>query len=743
MQSRLQGTRGELRFLQSQLSTIRAALHLSRTPERVPTWGDPAVRISPSPDISEDAEVTSRLIGWLFEKAFPLDVYDGLCFHVATADPFAKSPTGFDDSSTYVDVRQEPRGTYVFPLLASTVGEEEAIRLLQAAPHEVRQWFGDTTERDLRLMSGHIGSGKTTFVKHEVLKCINGDHDTDKSTLFFLFDCNPFLGPEVARELDLGHARPAKWWEAWFAEKLMSKAIIDFVSGTEGDTSKLVQYLYSRFSVQPPPKQGLLSALIHQLARNDPGALVVAGIEYVRRRHSNAGVPLIVIDNSDQGSTPCQLGALYLLEEVSRTAHIKALLPVRDRSWLALKHRRLPFYDGIVKRTFFLPPPKLDVIFKNRLSKLSNTPSAFGNSRKEIVRALEAMGNVSIHSNRSIVSVRGDLRDLLVAAVESLLSKDVTDFLYNYSNGNVRRALILLANFFQWGGLAEEDIIIHFLSRSRAREYGPGRVRRIPVDRVIRRLLMEGMNAKGQLQPGGPVNIFEDHHHSGYHRFFVRWHILDAARRAMPEGLSDRDMTGLARLCAIEGENSAAKQDDRTAIYQSIDFLLSTYLLESTGGLPQAAPTLKDGHRIVISLLGAYYLDHLSRNLSYLSSIRYATPILQPWSNAWEDPVRHNPEIWQRSSNIEFVVNLANLEIRLFNFLRGKGVDMPILTAGLAQSVYDDSRNAEFMRRANNMYGSVAEGVLSDYDEICESLLQKTGEIVSLRSARGGQSGLQ
>ena len=295
--------------------------------------------------------------------------------------------------------------------------------------------FAEGLSRRPILLLGDVGVGKTAFIRNLLL--VEGDELIDNS-LFLYID----LGSKATLGQDLGSF-------------IMSELKIQLLQlhNVDIESNSFIRGAYNldikRF------RDGVYGPL----RKEDPTEYRKKEIEYLEklvsdeRKHTRMSIEhiakarrkqvIIVIDNADQRSDDIQQQAFLSAQEIAE--HWQATVFIALRIETFYRSQRLGTLSGYHPKAFTIAPPRIDTVIEKRL----NFALLLTNGDIPV----QALGdNIGINLERLDSIIRVFLQSIKE-------NRDIVEFLDNIAGGNVRLALDLVRGFFGSGHVNTDKII--------------------------------------------------------------------------------------------------------------------------------------------------------------------------------------------------------------------------------------------------------------------------------------------
>lgn len=613
-----------------------------------------------------DKDVINQIIGKVIDLVFPVYDFNNIIFHRYSSEKDKMLPENFDDSSFYIEELINVKGSALNYYFRK---KDELLRLVEnkfVKDSELLSWFNISNGKanETRILSGAVGSGKTTFLKHIMCKYSKDKAHDSTRLLFLYFDCNPFIFDEISRRR-LNGERLDTNWQYWMVHHFFTKIITKILLSQDGNLTEFYNSLKTFYATAAAAHDSeKLSAFFMDFIKEDPESALLAIIDYLRNNERIPGIPIIIIDNLDPFLAYPQIAAFRLLNQVSSLATIKSLLVIRHDSFLRV-HKALPYNAAMLVKSYILTPCNYKAFCKKRLESIKDGNfdlSVFENNEivslidKELDKDLvmENLGDIS-------VAIQGTLRQNLSDLVTCILSKETQDFLFGITSGNLRSTGILLSNLFYNDVRNQLDFVERFLLKN------PDEFKSHLINRLI---LTQNKgyfvsNKESIEKPEYPINIFQSFNcESNCSNNIINILFHTSINNDGIDTISKSDIDTLAPICKFYKDNP-----DKTysCIYSNLDLLLRKNLLCSNGGEFSAKEAFDNDKKLHVTYAGNYYSKHLSSDMNYLSATRYDTFLPDTFHIYWENPTKKTPLLWQIASNTQFLIYLMLSEIRILD----------------------------------------------------------------------------
>ena len=448
--------------------------------------------------------------------------------------------------------------------------------------------LADSLSRRPILLIGDVGVGKTAFWRNLVL-VDSADLTNNSIVLYIDFashatlvdDLRAFLIEEITRQLrekyDIDLA------DRNFIRGVYNLDVKRFKTGLYSDLRESEPELYRRKEIEH------LASLV---ARTD---------EHLRRslEHIVKGrrkQVIIFIDNTDQRSEKVQQEAFLISQEIAENWLTTVFIALRPATFH--ESQRTGTLSGYHPKAFTISPPRIDLVLERRLTFALKL----------------ARGEVPISALGEHVAVNlSSLETVLKVFLRSLdRNRSLVEAIDNIAAGNVRRALDLVRDFFGSGHVDTWKILE--IERDGG-EYV------IPLHEFLRAVI-HGENEFYDPSRSPIANLFDVNHLDGKEHFLVPC------------------------LLALLVDPQASKMNDgfvETAwIYErlqrygfavsQVELVLSnayrSVLLET--GARRSISSEELPNTIRVTPVGAYHLQRLSRQFTYVDAMIVDTRILDP-----------------------------------------------------------------------------------------------------------------
>ena len=436
------------------------------------------------------------------------------------------------------------------------------------------------------LLIGDVGVGKTTFIKH----LLYIESESFKQTAIPLYldlgrkgtltsDLKSFLLEDIEREL-----------QETYNVDIHSDSHVRAAYGK--DLGRFQHGIYGRLrSTKPKEYQDREIEFLSKFLTNREEHLRLS-LEYLSRKSSRQVV--IFLDNTDQRNDRDQEDAFLIAQEISETWRALVFLPLRPETFHASRKRGA--LTGYHTRAFAVAPPRIDKVLQKRL--------AFG---LKITR-----GEIPLSNLPSGITVRLEgLQTLMQCFMYSVeRSAELVECIDNIGGGNVRLSLELVRQFFGSGHVDTEKIINTF----RYDDYI------VPLHEFLRAIIY-GDTVHFSPDRSPVANLFDVSTPDQKEHFLLPC-ILGFI--SAPGGhLSDEGFVkSRAVYDAFQAVGFTPEQIDSAMVRAHRKNLLET----SARMAP--APGMVEPDSVRVTSVGAYHINVLAKQFTYMDAMIVDTPIL-------------------------------------------------------------------------------------------------------------------
>lgn len=300
-----------------------------------------------------------------------------------------------------------------------------------------------TKRHDFVVIVGTKGAGKTTFItrffgrvlpRNLANQCIScrinlADSTGDSSSIIDWLDEHLLDSLEDA----IFGEEPPEF------EELEGMFFDEYKRLSRGPWNRLYQTDKIQFQIK-------FGETIEDKRRNRPNEYIKGLVRHVVK--SRKKIPVIIFDNADHFDISFQEKVYQYARSIYENAICLIILPITDRtSWQLSKHGALQSFDH---EALFLPTPPTDEIIRRRIDFLQ--------SRTQDAERLRPDDRYFV--NRGITLSIKDLTAFTHSLQKVFLeTADVSRWIGNLANSDVRRSLRLARQFMTSGHLAVEDLL--------------------------------------------------------------------------------------------------------------------------------------------------------------------------------------------------------------------------------------------------------------------------------------------
>lgn len=437
------------------------------------------------------------------------------------------------------------------------------------------------------LLIGDVGAGKSTFINHlikveapEIFKdCITLKIDLG-SSIVLSRDIRDAILDEIIRLLLEEYSIDI--FEHDFVHGIYHKEFSRYKKGIhkeyfERGHEKAIDLTISFFEERQKNKNEHIKSALYHLAKGRKKQIV------------------IFIDNCDQRDYDTQQMAFLISQEIADNWQpVTVFVSLRPETFHnSIKEGAL---SGYHPKAFTIAPPRLDNVIEKRLEfarKITNG---------EIPLA-KFEGSVGLN-----LSTLGELIEVLIYSFEN--NYDLYTFIDNICNGNIRLGIDIVKNFLGSGHVNTQKIVDIYKKQGRYT---------IPLHEFIRAVIY-GNNKHFDPESSYIVNLFDINYEDKKEHFLVL--ILLSILNSKVTSGKDKGFAETVQVSNhLQGLNFTIDQVDK-----SINEAISKKLIE-TSGRGTAISTDKLPSSLRITTTGAYHLNYLCSQFTYIDAIIVDTPV--------------------------------------------------------------------------------------------------------------------
>ena len=448
--------------------------------------------------------------------------------------------------------------------------------------------FVDSLSRRPILLIGDVGVGKTVFWRHLML-VKSEDLASNSIVLYIDFaakatlatDLRVFLIEEIT-------CRLREEYDIDIAERNFIRGVYNL------DVERFKTGLYADLR-ESEPEQYRLREIEHL------ETLVSRADEHLRRslEHIVKGRKkqvVIFIDNTDQRSEQIQQEAFLISQEISENWPTTVFVALRPTTFH--KSQRTGTLSGYHPKAFTISPPRIDLVLKKRLT------FALKLTRGEV--PISVLGeHIAVNLSKLEAVLKVFLRSLE-------RNRALLEAIDNIASGNVRRALDLVKDFFGSGHVDTGKIL------DIEETYG---------DYVIPLHEFERAVIHGETEHYDPsrspvANLFDVNHSNSKEHFLLPF-LLALLVGPSASGTNDGFVETAWLYDRLQGQGFTVSQINIMLSKADRSLLLET---EARGSVDseEVPNTMR------ITPVGAYHLQRLARDFTYVDAIIVDTTILDP-----------------------------------------------------------------------------------------------------------------
>ena len=285
------------------------------------------------------------------------------------------------------------------------------------------------------LLLGDVGVGKTAFIRNLLL--VEGDELIDDS-LFLYID----LGSNVALGQDLG---------SFIMSKIKAQLLNDY--NVDIGSNSFIRGVYNL------DIERFRDGIYGPLREEDPTTYRIKEIEHLeklvsdRQEHTRRSIEhiakarmkqvIIVVDNADQRTGDIQQQAFLAAQELAENWQATVFIALRIETFY--RSQRRGTLSGYHPKAFTIAPPRIDTVIKKRLD----------------FALLLTSGDISVQTLGGDIGINLERLDSIIRVFLQSLeeNRDLVEFLDNIAGGNVRLSLDLVRGFFGSGHVDVDKII--------------------------------------------------------------------------------------------------------------------------------------------------------------------------------------------------------------------------------------------------------------------------------------------
>ena len=450
-----------------------------------------------------------------------------------------------------------------------------------------------STRRVAYILTGGVGSGKTTFLKR--FAHIVDREFVERYTVWIHVDFLP-IGDvdDTAMEQELRkyvYARIREGVLADFSEELVANGdMIRELFGPEIQEARLTLL----FSVEEssPEWVGRVNQIVHDLFTDDE-QFVLAALRHLRTKRGRRIA--IALDNTDQLGETFQQKVFLLAQKLSAEHSALCVVTLREEKFFAAYRRGI--FDAFGDRRFHIGSPDLRIVLKKRLE--------YGITKFVALQRADDGSGLSEEDFKRIVLL---LRVMLSSTVGRY--SNIVRMLASVSNGDMRHSLDMFREFLSSGNTNVDKIIDKV-----EREGGYT----VPFHEFAKSAIL-GSRKYYRSNTSHIVNVFKQSDALGASH-------LTAARvlrrLAAAVGAASAHAEGFVALSTLlrEYRQSFGFAED---FMQWAGELLRRKLIESE---PPRVADVATADALRITAAGAYYWQYLIRAFAYVDLMLVDTPI--------------------------------------------------------------------------------------------------------------------
>ncbi len=501
----------------------------------------------------------------------------------------------------------------------------------------------ENTEYETYFLIGNLGSGKTTYVKHNIIKYLNNN----KAILIYMDFRDK---TENLMRTYSGLTDDRKWNFTIMFSIEIYKHIIDILGDLDEysppGTSNKMRFLSNleervKYAFRSYNKEKSMIFNVIEMAKENPVDLLKHIIKSILDISDNYNI-IIVLDNlDDSSSVELHAAACDLMRDVCSREYdmsVKSIVPFRPYTWKAMleEYGGLNNFGATFKEcTFIIEPIDLIAIVKKRLKKLRESGIYLPKEDIEFIANLEK-GNVDFISRDKLEPKNIKYIKRFEENIFKILDNENLNTVLKLSNFNLRIAAKVLKNFFSNPNIyyRNNQLIKIFNKKINLTDY------------EFKRLLFFSMMENDEI-----INIFEPIDESCSKQCLCQIKLL--------KFLYKNDSIKINNLLNLFDGCSSCN-----IIKNYINNMLYNEYIFSSTGHKKIEDLLGHDGKIFLSVSGKYLIEELLYNQEYISVMKYYTKLPSDWIKPifWESPYRSVPLPWKLCSNLQFIYFIYKLE---------------------------------------------------------------------------------
>lgn len=516
--------------------------------------------------------------------------------------------------SNYATVSKEilrTRYENLFDTTSQSISIQSAVDKKGISP-EFKNISAHSISRRPILLIGDVGVGKSTFINH-LIKIDAPDIFQDCITLKI------DLGSKIVLSLDIRKAILDEIIRILLTEYNIDIYEHDFVHGIYNiDFNRFKKGIYKEYFDKKSDKALELEVEFFQDKQKNISEHIKASLFHLAKGRKKQIV--IFIDNCDQRDYETQQLAFLISQEIAENWQpVTVFISLRPETFhKSIKKGAL---SGYHPKAFTIAPPRLDLVIEKRLEfarKISNG---------EIPLA-QFDGSVGVNLN----TLKG-LIEVLIHSFENNL--ELFRFIDNICNGNIRLGIDIVKNFLGSGHVDTQKI---------DRIYSETGKYTIPLHEFLRAVIY-GNNVHYDPQSSQIVNLFDVHFSDPKEHFLLPISLSILESRAT-SGKDNGYMETSKLSSHLQGLGFSIDQIDK-----NLDNAIHKKIIESSTSSESSPNALR------ITTMGAYHLNYLCIQFTYIDAIIVDTPI-------FDEKIRLNIhdtfEIHERLSRAKIFISYLN-----------------------------------------------------------------------------------
>lgn len=285
------------------------------------------------------------------------------------------------------------------------------------------------------LLLGDVGVGKTAFIRNLLL--VEEDELIDDG-LFLYID----LGSNAALGQDLGFFILSEIKAQLLNDYNVDIGSNSFIRGVYNlDIERFRDGIYGPLREEEPTTYRIKEIEHLETLVSDRQEHTRRSIEHIAKARMKQVI--IVVDNADQRTEDIQQQAFLAAQELAENWQATVFIALRIETFY--RSQREGTLSGYHPKAFTIAPPRIDTVIKKRLD----------------FALLLTSGNISVQALGDDVGINLERLDSIIRVFLQSLerNRDIVEFLDNIAGGNVRLSLDLVRGFFGSGHVDVEKII--------------------------------------------------------------------------------------------------------------------------------------------------------------------------------------------------------------------------------------------------------------------------------------------